>query len=67
MKLYGWYSIEAYMCGTEFVYLNPDNQLTLCTCVTHNKVNPYGITGLNKDAIYCGEVTTLVYSQPKFD
>jgi len=67
-KLYGWYSLDDYNNGeTEFIYLNPDNQETYCTCVTYEKMNPYGITRNNLDAVYCGEVTELLYSQTKFD
>ena len=65
-KLYGWYSITAFNNGSkEYIYLNNINQKTYCTCITKEKENPY--KNRHNDAVYCGEVTTLLYSQTKFD
>jgi peptide methionine sulfoxide reductase MsrB len=65
-KLHGWYSLAAYNNKEkEYIYLNPDNQETPCTSVTSEYINPYekGIY----DSVYCGIVTTFLYSKTKFD
>ena len=58
-KLYGWYSLNAYLRGgMEYIYKNNYNQLTYCTIVTTNKKSPYGINSLYSDVVYCGEIRT---------
>jgi hypothetical protein len=65
--LHGWFSMSAYDNGSkEFIYLNPDNQETHCTFITHEKTDPYENSSYN-DSVYCGIVTTFLYSQTKFD
>jgi hypothetical protein len=57
-KKYGWYSLDAYNDGKkEYLYLNSDQQITICTFITHEKNNPYNNSKYT-DSVYCGEVET---------
>ena len=60
-KLYGWYSLDAYNDGKkEYLYLNNDKQVTICTFITNDKKNPYNESKYN-DSVYCGEVKKEYY------
>lgn len=60
-KLYGWYSIDAYNDGKkEYLYLNKDKQVTICTYITYELKNPY-IESKYNDSVYCGELETEYY------
>jgi|TARA_B110000967_G_C18875257_1_gene557894 hypothetical protein len=63
-QIHGWYSLEAYLRGEEeHIYINDDNQETLCTIVSKEKGCPYGDTSpYRKDAIYTGELRYFVKS-----
>lgn len=58
MKLYGWYSLNAYnLSHKEYVYYNDYGQETFCTLITKDKNFPLND---KDDYIFCGEIVTFV-------